>query len=138
MAFTLCFRYEQFGLWIHFFALNKDILTVDDFKVITFGHFINDQEVVRNAADFIISPLLQQVKKTLLIIDEHDALFEPKISLHPLLNPLIQLSIWNGKGCYVVFTGTAHTNFEREYIKNGMFVWFFLSPLYLLPFLKSY
>src|SRR5438105_1544602 len=84
---------------IRFLALNKDILTVADFKVMTFGYPIEDQEVVIRAASGILSRLLKQLeKKTLLVIDEHGALFEqdpPIPKIQPLLNPLMQLNAWN-------------------------------------------
>src|SRR5688572_3895792 len=41
-----------------FLTLNKDILTVNDFEVITSEHFINDDDVIVNAANFIINHLL--------------------------------------------------------------------------------
>ncbi|KAL1923168.1 uncharacterized protein VTP21DRAFT_9544 [Calcarisporiella thermophila] len=119
-----------------FLALNKDILTIADFGVMTFGHPTEEDEVVSRAAHFILGDLLNQLeKKTLLVVDEHGALFdqEPPIpKTQPLLNPLMQLTAWNEerRGTRVVLTGTAHAKFEREYLKNGMMHWLeFVTPL---------
>ncbi|RUS23230.1 hypothetical protein BC937DRAFT_90349 [Endogone sp. FLAS-F59071] len=114
-------------------ALNKDILTIDDFNRMTFWR---DGQVV-NIAHNILEHLLNQLeKKTLLIIDEHGALFgfDPLIpKRQSLLIPLMHLDAWNEerKGTRVVLTGAAHAaKFEREYIENGMVDWLvFVTPL---------
>jgi len=119
-----------------FLALNKDILTIADFKVMTMGNSTDSKEAVTIAAGFIFGYLLKQLKrKTLLVIDEHGALFEPEPpipKIQPLLNPLMQLNAWNEerKGTRVILTGTAHAKFEREHIKVGMREWMvFVTPL---------
>ncbi|KAG0041779.1 hypothetical protein BGZ83_001320 [Gryganskiella cystojenkinii] len=118
-----------------FLALNKDILTVDNFKEMTFLQPI-ETEVFSHAATNILGELLQQPKtKTLLIIDEHGALFEqepPVPKKFPILNPLMQLAAWRetSQGARVVLTGTAHAKFERQYVKSDMWDWLeFVTPL---------
>ncbi|KAG0337159.1 hypothetical protein BG004_007755, partial [Podila humilis] len=119
-----------------FLALNKDILTVDDFQSLLLGHTSEDHEVFVNAATAVLDSLLQQNEtKTLLVVDEHGALFEqdpPVPKRHPILNPLMQLAAWrqDSKGARVVLTGTAHAKFEIQYVKNDMSSWMeFVTPL---------
>lgn len=78
-----------------FLALNKDILTVADFEVMTSGHPIDDEKVLNRAANSILTRLLKQLgKKTLLVVDEHGALFESDPAIHKsqlLLYPLMHV-----------------------------------------------
>ncbi|KAK3821776.1 MAG: hypothetical protein J3Q66DRAFT_334266 [Benniella sp.] len=118
-----------------FLDLNKDILTVDDLRKMTFGHLTGDGALIR-AATVILHTLLQQRRtKTLLVIDEHGALFEqnPPVPIkHALLNPLMKLGAWKetSAGTRVVLVGTAHARFEMEYVKSDMWNWLeYVGPL---------
>jgi len=102
----------------------------------TIGHPIDEKEVLICAAEHVFDPLLCQLeKKSLLVIDEHGALFEAKPPIpekQAFLTPLMLLNAWNEerKGARVVLTGTAHAKFEQEYLKNGMQQWLeFVTPL---------
>ncbi|KAF9327532.1 hypothetical protein BG006_009180 [Podila minutissima] len=112
-----------------FLALNKDMLTVADFEKMTYWHPTDPQDVFDCASNSILHDLLQQLEtKTLLVIDEHGALFEqdtPVPKKHVILNPLMQLAAWRetSRGARVVLTGTAHAKFERQYIKSDMWHW---------------
>ncbi|KAG0345942.1 hypothetical protein BG005_001023 [Podila minutissima] len=114
---------------MRFLALNKDILTVDDFEKLLLGHQSDATEVLITAATRILGDLLQQPEtKTLLVIDEHGALFEqdpPVPKTHVILNPLMQLAAWSetSRGARVVLTGTAHAKFEMRYVKSDMWHW---------------
>jgi hypothetical protein len=106
----------------YFFALNKDILTVTDLENIVqlVDYRFNEVEVV--VAESIFKLLKTSVLKTLLIVDEHGALFEqntPVPARLPVLAPLMNLNYWGEHLTRVVFTGTAHAKYERIYVKNG-------------------
>ncbi|KAF8929352.1 hypothetical protein BGZ58_009014 [Dissophora ornata] len=118
-----------------FLALNKDILTVAHFQEMTFG-YPSGNEVITRAASSIINNLLQQKDtKTLLVVDEHGALFgqDPPIPVkHAILNPLMQIGVWSGrnKGARVILAGTVHAKFERQYVKGDMWNWQeYVTPL---------
>ena len=107
----------------YFFALNKDILTAANLKrIVRHADPLSDR-VETVVAESIFTLLKESVHKTLLIVDEHGALFENKLSVperFPFLNPLKNLNYWEARCDHarVIFTGTAHANYERS-IKNG-------------------
>ncbi|KAF9369436.1 hypothetical protein CPC16_004504 [Podila verticillata] len=121
---------------MRFLALNKDLMTVHDFEKLLLGHQSDATDVLINAATSILDDRLQQPEtKTLLVIDEHGALFEqdpPVPKKHVILNPLMQLAAWRetSRGARVVLTGTAHAKFERQYVRNDMWDWMeYVTPL---------
>src|SRR5690606_37449328 len=83
----------------------------------------------------IISDLLcQKSRKTLFIIDEHGKLFSEDYSKTKpdVLHPLVDLTSWGEAkiGARVVFTGTAHSGYERKYIPGDIKHWVvFVVPL---------
>ncbi|GJJ74326.1 hypothetical protein EMPS_06684 [Entomortierella parvispora] len=118
-----------------FLPLNKDILTSANFAEMTLLR-PKPEEVFNRAANSILHELLQQPEtKTLLVIDEHGALFEqdpPIPKKHVILNQLMQLAAWRetSRGARVVLTGTAHAKFERQYVRSDMWQWLeFVTPL---------
>jgi hypothetical protein len=119
-----------------FLAINKDILTIANFKEMTAGRMTGEKEATVDSAYSIIGNILQQKEtKTLLVVDEHGALFEqdpPIPKKQALLNPLMQLAAWSEDrgGARVVLTGTAHAKFERHYVKDDMQSWLeYVTPL---------
>jgi hypothetical protein len=105
----------------YFFALNKDILTATDLTHIVRHAGRGDEDEIFVAED-IFDFLKISDRKTLLIIDEHGALFEddpPVPARLPILSPLKNLNYWGEhyKLARVIFTGTA--KYEREHIKDG-------------------
>lgn len=121
---------------MRFLALNKDILTVNDFEKMLLGHQSEATEVLITAATSIFDDLLLLWEtKTLLVIDEHGALFEqdpPVPKKHMILNPLMQLATWSetSRGAQVVLTSMVHAKFERQYVKSDMWQWLeFVTPL---------
>ncbi|CAI2164688.1 12967_t:CDS:1 [Funneliformis geosporum] len=125
-----------------FFALNKDILTSTDFELLL--EFVNyyDQDtdnIIGTCFSTIFAELLKTIsRKTLLIIDDHGALFDGEIPVPdrlPSLAPLKYLTFWGEsmKGTRVVYTGTAHARFEKVYLKNGMQDW----VIYVAPMLPE-
>ncbi|KAF9956630.1 hypothetical protein BGZ65_002554 [Modicella reniformis] len=117
-----------------FFALNKDILTTDDLDKMMFGD-PTEHNVIRAAHNILHTLLQQRGTKTLLVIDEHGALFQqdpPVPAKHALLNPLMQLAAWRetSTGARVVLTGTSHARFENKYVKSDMRDWLeYVGPL---------
>ncbi|CAG8547644.1 234_t:CDS:2 [Acaulospora colombiana] len=115
---------------VRFLALNKDILTVDNFKRLIFplgpSSYFDDKEMLCVVTENIMGHLLKQSKqKTLLVVDEHGSLFEsnpPTPQRQMILSPLMQLDAWNDemKGCCVILSGTAHAKYEREYIRDDL------------------
>ncbi|CAG8483645.1 17138_t:CDS:2 [Acaulospora morrowiae] len=124
----------------YFLTLNKNILTGAEFKLL----MENEKDVdcsFSNIARRILGELLKQVyRKTLLIIDEHGALFEkdPVPERLHILGPLMNLTFWTGhhKGVCVIFTGTAHAKYEMVYMKSGMSQWW-MHPLLSKPGIKE-
>src|SRR4051794_1884294 len=103
----------------YFLALNKDILTATELKTLV-KHVDADQS---RAEVFVAEEILDMLKisgrKTLLIVDEHGALFEknPVPLRLPVLGPLMHLNYWGeiNKNVHVIFTGTA--KYEWKYMK---------------------
>ncbi|KAF8954663.1 hypothetical protein BGZ46_002860, partial [Entomortierella lignicola] len=104
-----------------FFALNKDILTVADFKSMLQGapSDPSSEEAATLAAGSILSKLLNQVdqnknNKTLFVIDEHGKLFEENRRRPNLFQQLHDIHSWDParNGARVIYTGTAHAGFE--------------------------
>ncbi|RHZ81939.1 hypothetical protein Glove_116g8 [Diversispora epigaea] len=108
----------------YFLALNKDILTAANLKWIVRHADYPSDKVEVFVAENILDFLKTSDHKTLLIVDEHGALFEkdpPVPTRLPVLGPLMNLNYWGEhyKISRVIFTGTAHAKYEREHIKNG-------------------
>jgi hypothetical protein len=109
----------------YFLTLNKDILTAADLEYIV-RHVDRFSGKVEAAvvAGAIFTLLKTSEHKTLLIVDEHGALFENKPSVperFSALGPLKNLNYWGEqyKHARVIFTGIAHAKYEREYVNNG-------------------
>ncbi|KAF9343812.1 hypothetical protein BGX26_005177 [Mortierella sp. AD094] len=115
-----------------FFALNKDILTTADLEEMAAGR-PTEEDVATCATTEILRHLLcQKDRKTLFIIDERGALFHNNNPKPNLLTPLIKLTDWaqDRNGARVVFTGTAHAGYERQYITSDILHWVeFVTPL---------
>ncbi|KAF9112331.1 hypothetical protein BGX27_003540 [Mortierella sp. AM989] len=116
-----------------FFALNKDILTTADLEEMVAGRPTEEEVPIRATTKILRHLLCRKDQKTLLIIDEHGALFQKDTSPKPnLLAPLINLTDWaqDRNGARVVFTGTAHAGYERHYITSDISDWLeFVTPL---------
>ncbi|CAI2189216.1 11414_t:CDS:2 [Funneliformis geosporum] len=119
----------------YFLALNKDILTATELKRIVRN--VNDPsaEVEVIIAEEILDLIKLADRKALLIVDEHGILFEKDpvpLRIH-LLSPLMNLNFWGEhyKFARVIFTGTAHARYEREYMKNGQYEFWviYVGPL---------
>ncbi|CAI2168627.1 18817_t:CDS:2 [Funneliformis geosporum] len=105
----------------YFLALNKDILTAAELKEIV--QHDSSVEVEVAVAEAILHLIKLADHKALLIIDEHDILFEKDpvpLRIH-LLSPLMNLNFWGESFNHarVVFTGTAHAKYEIVHMKNG-------------------
>ncbi|KAF9958522.1 hypothetical protein BGZ65_001377 [Modicella reniformis] len=98
-----------------FLALNKDILTAIELKMLCpyDGAYVNALQVIFRTL------LMQKERKTLLIVDEHGNLFEEKPYM-PVrfmsLNPLSDFHFWleDYRGAHVIFTGTADAKYEMK------------------------
>ncbi|RUP45519.1 hypothetical protein BC936DRAFT_148062 [Jimgerdemannia flammicorona] len=119
----------------YFLALNKDILTAAELELLVQGANVSTP-IANAAAGTILGELLKQVdRKTLLVVDEHSALFKdyPVPTRLPILAPLKILTWWgeNYNGVRVILTGTAHAKFERVHMENAqMLFWvIFVGPL---------
>ncbi|KAF8455103.1 hypothetical protein BGX38DRAFT_1258218 [Terfezia claveryi] len=119
----------------HFLSVNKDILTAAELTKLV-NHEDTSKPLVVSCASTIFCHLLKnRIRKTLLVIDEHGALFmndPPAPAQLPVLNPLMSLTFWGERagGACVVLTGTAHATFERKYLKDDMQGWVeFVGPL---------
>jgi len=116
-----------------FLAINKDILTAAELKVLV-EHEDKSKAFVVSCADIIFTDLLQRRdRKTLLIVDEHGALFKtdpPAPDRLWVLQPLKEITFWGElmAGARVVLTGTAHAKFERVYLQNGRHL-IYVGPL---------
>ncbi|RUP47923.1 hypothetical protein BC936DRAFT_145170 [Jimgerdemannia flammicorona] len=117
-----------------FLALNKDILTAVELQRLV--KYTDTNPVVDACAGEIMSGLLKQRDhKTLLVVDEHGALFNvepPAPDRLPILGPLKNLTAWDEamNGTRVVLTGTAHANFEWKHLRRDMDGWLiFVGPL---------
>ncbi|KAG0326702.1 hypothetical protein BG004_002913 [Podila humilis] len=114
---------------MRFLTLNKDILTVANFEAMTWSHQTEPQDVLICAASVIFGKLLQQREiKTLLVVDEHGALFEQEPAVpqrHPILNELMQLGSWSesSRGARVILTGTSHVKFAIPWVRSDMWLW---------------
>ncbi|CAG8706855.1 4589_t:CDS:1, partial [Acaulospora morrowiae] len=108
----------------YFLALNKDILTAAELeKIVQCASDRNTQQIWVTVAEQILDSIKLARRKALLIVDEHGILFEKEpvpLRIH-LLSPLMNLNFWGEKYKFarVIFTGTAHAKYEREYLKNG-------------------
>ncbi|RHZ64411.1 hypothetical protein Glove_325g28 [Diversispora epigaea] len=106
-----------------FLALNKDILTAAELeKIVQFASNCNSQQVVVTVAEEILDFIRSADRKVLLIVDEYGILFEKDpvpLRIH-LLSPLMNFNFWGEhyKFACVIFMGTAHASYEREYMKN--------------------
>ncbi|CAG8653907.1 10961_t:CDS:2, partial [Funneliformis mosseae] len=108
-----------------FFALNKDILTSTDLELLL--EFVNYDDLDTDI-----------MEESLLIVDEHGALFDSNIPVPDRLtslSPLKSLTYWGESmdRTRVIFTGTAHARFEKVYLKNGMQGW----VIYVAPMLPE-
>ncbi|CAG8625059.1 1541_t:CDS:2, partial [Ambispora leptoticha] len=120
----------------YFLALNKDILTAAELKkIVQFASDRNPQQVMVTVAEGILGLIKLADRKALLIVDEHGILFEKDpvpLRIH-LLSPLMNLNFWGEhyKFARVIFTGTAHARYEREYMKNGQYEFWviYVGPL---------
>ncbi|RHZ82057.1 hypothetical protein Glove_114g216 [Diversispora epigaea] len=120
----------------YFLALNKDILTAAELKkIVRYARDRNPQQVMVTVAERILGLIKSTDRKALLIVDEHGILFEKDpvpLRIH-LLSPLMNLNFWGEhyKFARVIFTGTAHARFEREYMKNGQYEFWviYVGPL---------
>ncbi|CAG8622299.1 4180_t:CDS:2 [Ambispora gerdemannii] len=120
----------------YFLALNKDILTAAELKkIVRFASDRNPQQVMVTVAEGILGLIKSTDRKALLIVDEHGILFEKDpvpLRIH-LLSPLMNLNFWGEhyKFARVIFTGTAHARYEREYMKNGQYEFWviYVGPL---------
>jgi hypothetical protein len=119
-----------------FLALNKDILTATDLALLMRHADDSKISAEESTTSIIFGDLLQQENcKTLLIIDEHGALFEKETVPNRLtvLGPLMHLNYWkvSCKGVCVIFMGTTHAKYEKEYITdNQSKLWIiFVNPL---------
>ncbi|GBC04861.1 hypothetical protein RclHR1_05900008 [Rhizophagus clarus] len=106
----------------YFLAMNKDILSATELKEIVRHADVNQPAHV--VAKNILNFLKTSDHQSLLIIDEHGALFEydpPVPKKLSLLSPLMNINYWaqHHKLARVVFTGTAHAKYEREHMING-------------------
>ncbi|KAF9897688.1 hypothetical protein BX616_005144, partial [Lobosporangium transversale] len=128
-----------------FIALNKDILTVEQIaKMIDFED--TTKSLVVSTARYILRNLLQQSqRKALFVIDRHEALFpdDDKASVTnklAFLYCLRSLDTWgaHNAGACVIFTGTAHGNFERIILRNLSNYLFHVGPLSPLTFDKLF
>ena len=115
-----------------FLALNRDVLTAADLKeMLGYGDSV---PLVVTCAGNIFGRLLQRkVQKTLLIVDEHGALFTPTDPVPNrlvVLRPLQYFNRWmeQNAGARVVFTGTAHAKYERTHLTD-MRLLIFVGPL---------
>ena len=97
-----------------FLALNRDILSAEDLK-----EMVNHEDpTVDKCAGIIFRSLLQRKdRQSLLMVDEHGALFAhtPPIPVQfAVLKPLDSFNHWRepNAGARVVFTGTAHAKYE--------------------------
>ncbi|KAG0361522.1 hypothetical protein BG005_008112 [Podila minutissima] len=107
-----------------FLALNKDILTAAQL-----GMLVDDstgtRDILIKAAWLIFRNLLMQNKRrTLLVVDEHGKMFKDKQPLperFTYLNPLSDFHWWgeDAKGSRVIFTGTAHANYEMTIVDQS-------------------
>ncbi|CAG8474931.1 9704_t:CDS:1 [Paraglomus occultum] len=118
-----------------FLSLNKDILTAAELKKLV-EHEDRSKPLVVSCAATIFGDILQRTnRKTLLVVDEHGALFDndpPAPVQLPILKPLMTLTYWGEHiaGARVVLTGITHAKFERKYLKSGMQDWIvFVGPL---------
>jgi hypothetical protein len=128
--------YSSLEICKRFLALNSDILTPEDFDKLLQPYDPRTADFWVGSATMILCDLLmQKSRKTLLVIDEHGALFgtnPPAPVRLPLLVPLMNLSVWGETylGARVILTGTAHARFERVYMVNGMQDWLiFVGPM---------
>ncbi|CAG8677760.1 5041_t:CDS:2 [Acaulospora morrowiae] len=120
----------------YFLALNKDILTAAELeKIVQCASDRNTQQIWITVAEQILDLIKLARRKALLIVDEHGVLFEKDpvpLRIH-LLSHLMNLNFWGEhyKFARVIFTGTAHARYEREYMKNGQYEFWviFIGPL---------
>ena len=102
-----------------FLALNKDILTGAELEMLL-NEYDGTRNISRNAMSVIFGTLLKSLdRKTLLLVDEHGALFERQPYLpykFASLVPLMSFNWWGevAKGCRLIFTGTAHAKYEMK------------------------
>lgn len=107
-----------------FLAINKDILTGAELEMLI-NDYDGTRKVSRNALSVIFQTLLMsRDRKTLLLIDEHGALFEKEPYLpdkFASLNPLSSYHWWgeDAKGSRVIFTGTAHAKYEMTVLDES-------------------
>jgi len=128
----------QMEICKRFFALNQDILTSADFGELTqlITEDDSDRVVISLCTSSIFSSLLKRKipQKALFIVDEHGALFNGITPVPDRLNFefLKNLNFWDEimSGTRVVFTGTAHAQFEKVYLQSGMQKWvIYVGPL---------
>ncbi|KAF8982174.1 hypothetical protein BGZ46_001656 [Entomortierella lignicola] len=117
-----------------FLSLNKDILTAQEL-----GGLVDFEDkskpLVVSSAGYILQVLLRQLeRKTLLIVDEHGAMFPenklPAPTRFDVLGSLDSFSSWNESiMSRVIFTGTAHGRFERAILRDAPHYLEFVGPL---------
>ncbi|KAF0498169.1 hypothetical protein F8M41_020602 [Gigaspora margarita] len=119
----------------YFLAQNKDILTAIELEKIVPNANNPSVEVEVTTAVEILDLIKLADRKALFIVDKHGVLFEkdPVPVRILLLTPLMDLNFWREhyKFVRVIFTGTAHAKYEREYMKNGqsLFWVIYVGPL---------
>ncbi|CAG8610168.1 4565_t:CDS:2 [Paraglomus brasilianum] len=124
-ATEICYR---------FLALNQDILSPTQLEDMV-AHAKSDPPETSCASAILGKILQQKNNKTLLLVDEHGALFDsnpPIPDMLPILSSLKNLNAWNEtlNGARVVLTGTTHAKFEMTHLKNGMQDWvIYCNPL---------
>ncbi|KAF9898750.1 hypothetical protein EC991_010434, partial [Linnemannia zychae] len=106
-----------------FLALNKDILTGTELEMLV-NEYNGTCNISRNALSVIFDQLLKsRERKTLLLVDEHEKLFQHKPYI-PVkfvsLGPLMSYALWGGeaKGSRVVFTGTVDAKYEMTILDH--------------------
>ncbi|CAG8501125.1 14816_t:CDS:1, partial [Acaulospora colombiana] len=120
----------------YFLIQNKDILTATNLEQIVRHADYPSEKLEVIVADNILDFLKTSDSKTLLIVDEHGALFEedpPLPKRLPILGPLKNLTFWGEhyKSVRVIFSGITHDKYEAIYIKDGMRQWWviYVTPL---------
>jgi hypothetical protein len=106
-----------------FLAINKDILTSDDFATLL-SPAVSDEMLIRDAASNIMNQLLRlQDRQTYVIIDEHSVLFSsdtPATQRLPVIQRLGRIEMWSSRPnkARVVLAGTSHAKFERLFMSS--------------------
>ncbi|KAF9356847.1 hypothetical protein BGX26_004662 [Mortierella sp. AD094] len=117
-----------------FLSINRDILTATELKDLV-KNVRGKSNVATSFVNALWGLIRQQTRKTLLVVDEHRALFEsesPTPIRFPVLRPLLDLSALGGnfQRAHVILTGISHEKFEGKYLKGEMQQWIeFVEPI---------